>query len=137
MIEKINFANMLKIIWKSSKLMVWPNLLKIFNIFAKLIFASKIYFWVYQHPNNMHKNFHKILWHDKKWQLLQNQQKYIPQPKNVVAGKNLPYVSFSLDKDQIYNFSQIEINQHFSEGQEYWTFSTLRHFFGRFPSLWE
>ena len=38
----LDFANnLLKIIRKSGKLMVWPNLRTIFNIFAKLIFALK------------------------------------------------------------------------------------------------
>ena len=41
------------------------------------------------------KIFIKFLLQDKKWERLQNRQKYILQQKNVVAGKNLPYmVSF-------------------------------------------
>ena len=51
---KINFANMLKIIWKSGKF--WT----IFNIFSKLIFALKFDICVWQHPNDMHRNFHKF-----------------------------------------------------------------------------
>ena len=38
------------------------------------------------------KIFIKFLLQDKKWERLQNRQKYILQQKNVVAGKNLPYV---------------------------------------------
>ena len=83
----INF----KIIWKSGKLSGWPNFQTIFNIFAKLIFAFKFNIWVWQHPNNVQKNFIKFVLQNKKWQWLQNQQKDILQQKNVVAGKNLPY----------------------------------------------
>ena len=45
------------------------------NIFLKLIFALK---------------FDILVWQDKKWEWLQNQQNHILQQKNVVAGKNLP-----------------------------------------------
>ena len=48
---------------------------------------------MWQHVNNMHKIVIKFLLQDKKWERLQNQQKYILQQKNVVAGKNLPYDS--------------------------------------------
>ena len=51
---KFIFANMLKMIRKSGKLRGWPNLRTIFNIF------SKFDIWVLQHPNSMHKNFHKV-----------------------------------------------------------------------------
>ena len=37
------------------------------------------------------KIFKKFILQDKKWDQLQNQQKYILQQENVVAGKNLPY----------------------------------------------
>ena len=37
------------------------------------------------------KIFIKFLLQDKKWERLQNRQKYILQQKNVVAGKNMPY----------------------------------------------
>ena len=57
---KINFANMVKIIQKSSKFRVWPNFQTIFNIFAKLIFALKFDVWVWQHPSNMHRNFYNV-----------------------------------------------------------------------------
>ena len=33
----------------------------IFYILAKLFFALKFKIWVLQHPNNMHKKFHKVL----------------------------------------------------------------------------
>ena len=77
----LDFENMLKIIQKSRKLRVWPVFWKIYNIFAKLIFALKFNIWVCQHPNNRHKNFHKVLLQDEQWQRLQNQQKYILQQK--------------------------------------------------------
>ena len=57
---KINFANLLKIIRKSSKSRGWLNFWTIFKIFAKLIFALKFQICVWQHPNNMHTNFHKV-----------------------------------------------------------------------------
>ena len=38
------------------------------------------------------KIFIKLFLQDKKWERFQKQQKYILQQKNVVAGKNLPYV---------------------------------------------
>ena len=48
---------MLKIVQNSDNL---RDFWTIFNIFAKLIFALKFNILMYQHPNNMHKNLHKV-----------------------------------------------------------------------------
>ena len=42
------------------KIQVRPNFRTFLKIFAKLIFALKFNITVCQHPNNMHKNFHKV-----------------------------------------------------------------------------
>ena len=38
-----------------------PDFRIIFNIYAKLIFALKFDIYVLTQPNNMHKNFHKVI----------------------------------------------------------------------------
>ena len=92
---KINFAYMFTIIRKSSKLRVCPNFWKICNIFQNLLLSNLI-------PECVNtqiictKIFIKCLLQDKKWQRLENHQKYILQQKYVVAGKNLPYVNLWL-----------------------------------------
>ena len=58
---KIFFVNMLKIVRKSGFDPIFGYFRTIFYIFAKLFFALKFKIWVLQHPNNMHKNFHRIL----------------------------------------------------------------------------
>ena len=58
---KNNFVNMLKIVRKSGCDAIFGYFQTIIYIFAKLFFALKFKIWVLQHPNNMHKNFHKVL----------------------------------------------------------------------------
>ena len=57
---KINFANMLKIVWKWGKTLNLPDFQIIFNIFANLILALKFNIWVWQNANEMQTNFHKV-----------------------------------------------------------------------------
>ena len=55
------FSKMLKIVRKSGFDPIFGDFRTIFNIFEKKIFALKFKIWVLQQPNNMHKNFHKVL----------------------------------------------------------------------------
>ena len=50
--------------------------------------------WIYSHVwgQSVANIFIQFLFQNKKWERLQNQQKYILQQKNVVAGKSLPYM---------------------------------------------
>ena len=62
--------------------------------------------------------FIKLFLQDKKLERFQNQQKYILQQKNVVAGKNLPYVERSLQNhvwnNQQENYQDEDVALHFS-----------------------
>ena len=65
---KINFANMLKIVWKWGKTLNLPDFQIIFNILAKLIFALKFNIWLNTHIICT-TIFIKLLLQSKKWQL--------------------------------------------------------------------
>ena len=56
---KINFENMLKIVQKLGQTLNLQDFCIIFNLFPKLIFALKFNIRMWQHHNNMHRNFHK------------------------------------------------------------------------------
>ena len=89
---KFNFANMLEIIQKSGKLRVWPDFRPILTYFQNRFLTLNLISECGNTQIICTKIFIKFLWQDSKWQRLQNQQKHILQQKNVVAGKNLPYV---------------------------------------------
>ena len=57
---KINFENTLRIVQKFGQTLNLPDYRMIFNIFGKSIFALKFNIWVWQHPNNFQKKFHKV-----------------------------------------------------------------------------
>ena len=80
----MNFTNILKIIRKLGQTLNLPDFRMILNIFGKSIFALKFNIWVLQHPNNMHKNFHKDFITGWKMTAIAKSAKRHPAAKKIV-----------------------------------------------------